>query len=230
MQIEVLQHVPFEGPGAISDWAAARGFPVRRCRLFTGEKPSEPSPQIFYVIMGGPMNIYEDAKYPWLAEERAFIRRAIAAGSRMIGVCLGAQLLADALGSRVYAGNEKEIGWFPVRFLKENAPEFLSDAPDHTTVFHWHGDTFDIPDRAQHLAQSDACTSQAFLYEKRILALQFHIESTPESVAALVENGADELIDAPCIQSAEEILSAPESTYKSIHAILTGLLDKLIAE
>jgi GMP synthase-like glutamine amidotransferase len=179
-------------------------------------------------VMGGPMNIDEDAIYPWLAKEKNTIRGAIAAGKHVIGVCLGAQLIAHALGAAVSPGADKEIGWFPIH-RNRNCPAALP-LPEELRVLHWHGDTFEIPSGAKPIALSTACANQAFLYRDRVLALQCHLEMTPQSLALLIAACSNELIDAPYIQDADTMLAEPESTYERMQSVLFEMLDALVAE
>lgn len=228
MRIHAFQHVPFEGLGHIGRWIADRGHALTLTRQYAGD----PLPRLEdfdrLVIMGGPMNIYEDARYPWLAGERYLIRKAIAAGRSAVGICLGAQLLADALGSPVFACVNKEIGWWPIRLTEEGQRTSLLDGlPEAPTVFHWHGDTFDIPRDAVHLATSEGCPSQAFLYDNRILGLQFHLESTPETVEAIVAHCGDELVPSRFVQGEAQIRAAGPAHFPAINQLLETLLDRL---
>lgn len=228
MRIHALQHVAFEGLGYIGQWIADHGHSLTLTRLYAGEPLPVLADVDRLVIMGGPMNIYEDDRYPWLPGERQFIRQAIDAGKSAVGVCLGAQLLADALGSRVVAGAHKEIGWWPIRMTEAGRRSgFLDDLPAQTTVFHWHGDTFAVPADAIHLAESEGCMSQAFLYDHRILGLQFHLESTPATVQALLDHCRDELVPGRYIQTANEISAADPEMFAGINRLLTTLLDRL---
>lgn len=223
MKLHWLQHVPFEGPGTIEAWARQRGARIQCTRWHAGETAPDPADIDLLVIMGGPMGIYDEAEYPWLAQEKAFIRRAIDAGTRILGICLGAQLLADVLGARVYPGPHKEIGWHPLTRAAQ-APPLL---PDTLTAFHWHGDTFDLPEGAVRLASSEACLNQGFLFGEHIIALQFHLETTPESMEALIDNCAHELVDGPHIQPAEQI-RAGAVHMNGIHAAMESVLDSLM--
>lgn len=228
MRIHCLQHVPFEGPAGIADWAAARGHELSVTHLYTGAAP--PSTEVFdwLVVMGGPMGVYDQAEHPWLVAEKALLREAVAAGRTIVGVCLGAQLLAEVLGGRVYRNAEKEIGWFPIELTEAGrASDVFGFLPGRIEVFHWHGDTFDLPPGAVHLARSQGCGNQGFLWDGRVLGLQFHIETTPESLRELVEHGADDILPGPYVQSAERMLAASGNDFARINGALFGILDRL---
>ena len=228
MRIHGLQHVAFEGLGFISKWIVDQGDLLRMTRLYAGETLPCLSDFDRLVIMGGPMNIYEDDSYPWLVQERAFIREAIVAGKSAVGICLGAQLLADALGSPVYRGKNKEIGWLPIEVTEEGGQSDLwAGLPLQPRVFHWHGDTFDIPQGALHLARSEGCPSQAFLYDHRILGLQFHLESTPDTVESMLAHCGDEVVDGPYIQSEEQIRAVDPALFAANQHLLATLLNRL---
>lgn len=223
MKIHWLQHVPFEGLGYIEEWAGKRGARINCTRWLAGDAPPDPSEIDLLVIMGGPMGIHDFGQHPWLTEEKAFIRQAIDTGTRILGICLGAQLLADVLGARVYPGPQKEIGWHSLR-RAEDAPPFL---PEELIAFHWHGDTFDIPDGAVRLASSQACVNQGFIFNDRVVALQFHLETTPKSMEALITNCSHELVDAPHIQSAGKMREGTMHI-AGINAAMTAVLEYLI--
>ncbi len=228
MRIHVLQHVPFEGPGHIAQWVADHGHSLTITRFFANENLPHPHDFDRLMIMGGPMNIYEEKRFPWLIREKVLIREAIDSGKSVVGICLGAQLLADVLGSPVYAGPEKEIGWFPITLTEAGQKsDLLRGLPNEGTVFHWHGDTFDLPPGAVPLAESPACRQQAFLYDNRILGLQFHLESTPDTVQQILAHCRHELVAGRFIQTEAEIVAASPALYLKINNLLVTLLTRL---
>ncbi len=223
MKLHYLQHVPFEGLGYIEEWAQARNVQISCTRLFANESLPDTEDFDWLVVMGGPMGIFDYAEHPWLTAEKKCIERAIHADKTVVGICLGAQLMADVLGAIVYPGPEKEIGWFPI-LRSEDAPELI---PSPLTVFHWHGDTFDIPEGAVGLATSEAGINQGFVYNHKAVALQFHMETTPASMNALIQNCGHELVNAPYIQSAGEMRSGL-SNIPSVNAAMATLLNNLL--
>lgn len=208
MKIHCIQHVEFETLGTIEEWIEERKHFLSVTHLY--ENQSFPGVDDFdlLIIMGGPMNIYEYTDYPWLKDEKVFIKEAISAGKAVLGICLGAQLLADVLKARVSKNKYKEIGWFPVFAAKQESSEnaLLKGIPETLSAFHWHGDTFDLPDGAVSLFESEACKNQGFFYENRVIGLQFHLEMSKQTIGNVIENCRDELIAGPYIQSEEEML------------------------
>ena len=228
MRIQCLKHVTFEGPAGIADWAEAQGHLITLTPLYEGVPVPDLDAFDWLVVMGGPMGVGDESVHPWLAAEKAFIGRAIAAAKTVLGVCLGAQLIAEALGARVYPNPEKEIGWMPVELTESGRASPLTGfLPASLDVFHWHGDTFDLPPGAVRLVRSGPCANQAFIYDGRVLGLQFHLESTPASVADILAHCAQDIVPAPYVQTAERMLAATPEDYGRINGALFGILDRL---
>jgi GMP synthase-like glutamine amidotransferase len=191
MRMAVLQHAEFEGAAAVADWAAASGFSVRVFHLYRDTTLPSLADFDMLTVMGGPMSANDEAQLVWLGPEIALVSEAVAADKTVIGICLGAQIIAKALGARVYPGSAKEIGWFPVQ--RTGSHHFFDGLPDSFTPFHWHGETFDLPRGATLLAKSKMTETQAFAVGQHVLGLQFHIEATEESVRALLKGAAHEI-------------------------------------
>lgn len=207
MHIHYLQHVAFEGPGCIETWAKEKGHSLSATRLYLNESLPAITSFDALVVMGGPMGAYDEAIYDWMKEEKSFIKETINSGKKVIGICLGSQLVAEVLGAKVYPNKEKEIGWFPLTLTNAAKESSYTDfLPAEFTVFHFHGDTFDLPAGAKLLASSEACINQAYLYNNNVLGLQFHIEATQSGAEAMLEHCADELlVKEKYIQEAAEI-------------------------
>jgi GMP synthase (glutamine-hydrolysing) len=223
VNIHWLQHVPFEGLGCIEGWAAAQGAELGCTRLFARDPLPAPEDFDLLIVMGGPMGIHDEQEYPWLAAEKSLICSAVEQGRRLLGICLGAQLIADALGASVYPGAHREIGWLPIR-RAAGAPEWM---PEQLTAFHWHGDTFDLPQDAVRLASSAACLNQGFIFKDRVVALQFHLETTAESMESLIEHCAHELVDAPYVQTARAMREQADY-FGRANAVMREILDRLV--
>jgi len=227
MRVHYLQHVPFEGLAAIATYMDANGHEVSRSRLYCNESLPPLQSVDWLIIMGGPMSIHDGEEFPWLIEEKKFIREAIESGKIVLGICLGAQLIADVLDAEVYYSGHREIGWFEIIRAPEVEQTVLADVfPQKAEAFHWHGDTFAIPEGAVRLAKSMACQNQGFLYQDRVVALQFHLETTPLSAAALIENCGNELDGTEFVQSEQEILAEP-ARFERLNTILFDLLKTL---
>ena len=172
MRLHYLQHVCFEGLGSIGQWAQERQYGTSVTRLYCNDVLPDLDTFDMLIVMGGPMGVGDEKCYPWLKSEKEFLSKVIAADKPVLGVCLGAQLLAEVLGARVYPNAEKEIGWFPVQLTEEGRRSgFFQGLPSELEVFHWHGETFELPQGASLLASSTACRNQAFAYEKRVFGV-----------------------------------------------------------
>ena len=204
MRVHYLQHEPYEGLGCIEDWVNKNGFSLSSTKFFENTNLPDLSDFDFLIVMGGPMGVHDEAKYPWLKQEKDLIKNSVNNNKIVLGICLGSQLVANSLGAEVYKNEFKEIGWFPVRIKKEH--KFFKDFPNEMEVFHWHGDTFDLPEGAVHISQSSICKNQAFVFNNKVIGLQFHFEVTTDSVKEMVHYGKDELIPGKYIQSPKEII------------------------
>ncbi|HOK67454.1 MAG TPA: type 1 glutamine amidotransferase [Anaerohalosphaeraceae bacterium] len=231
MKIRCLRHVPFEDAGAIEDWAVHRGFPL--CYTCLDENEGLPRTESFdfLVVLGGPMNIYEEEQYPWLAEEKQFLKECVRARKKILGICLGAQLLADVLGGKVSGNPFKEIGWHPVHLSRsaEQSPVLLRIFPKRFTAFQWHGDTFHIPPGGLRWAESSACQNQAFQYGQNIIGLQFHLEYTRKNIENMLYYCSDEIIDSPFIQK-PSIIRKGYDYLPQMNAMLFRFLDEWLAQ
>ena len=227
MRVRVFQHVPFEGLGALEPAFLTRGCEIAFTRFFANDPLPAAADVDFLVALGGPMSVNDEAAWPWLAAEKEFIRRHVATGRPFLGICLGAQLLASALGARVFPNRDKEIGWFPIAGVPARDPAVFR-FPATAEVFHWHGETFDLPPRAIPLARSQACENQAFQIGAAI-GLQFHLETTPATARALVEHARAELAPGPFVQSKAEILAEKPDRYAALHRLQDDLLAYLLA-
>lgn len=226
MQAHYFQHVPFEGLGSIEAWLKDNGYQISSTQFYQQAVLPEVSNIDFLVVMGGPMSVNDEDQYHWLSAEKRFIRQMIESGKPVLGICLGAQLIASAMGAKVYPNSEPEIGWWPIQAVaNDNATSFRF--PDMAMVFHWHGETFDLPEGAERIAMSYGCHNQAFQLGRTVIGLQFHLETTQASAQAIVENCADELQPAPYVQSAGEILSADEQKYRNINQQMNAILNYL---
>jgi len=226
MRAHILQHVSFEGAGSAAEWLHARQAVVSVTRF---HEPAPSLPRVdeldLVIALGGPMSVNDERVHPWLRAEKRFIREAMLRGTPVLGICLGAQLMASSLGSAVYANREKEIGWFPIRAEPAEATAFVF--PPELTAFHWHGETFDLPPGAVRLATSAACRNQAFQLGARAIGLQFHLETTPESMALLLENCRHELTAGKYIQSERDMRAQDEQAHHEINRLMGNILNYL---
>jgi GMP synthase-like glutamine amidotransferase len=224
MKLRVIQHVPFEGPGAIADWAIRRGHAIDYSHLHAREPVPDIGSFDMLVMMGGPMSVTEESIHSWLAPEKQLVRDAIAQRKPILGVCLGSQMIASALGCPIYPAKEKEIGWFPVRRVTTAGLGAL--LPETFIPMHWHGETFDLPPGAIRLAESQIVPNQAFQVGPNCVGLQFHLEATPETVAALIDGCGHEIGQGNYQQRAEAIADC-EHHCRAARLILDRLLDAI---
>lgn len=225
MKIHLIQHVRFENPGAIIQWANQRGHQIHLTHLYNREKLPQISEIDFLIIMGGPQSLRELDKYPYLRDEIVLIQQLIAHKKRVLGICLGAQLIAESLGAATQSAPDKEIGVFPVQLTSEGEQDPVFGLfPKVFEVMHWHEDMPALPVGGVLLAQSKGCPHQAIRYSDRVYALQFHMEMTAELAQNMVEHCAQDLVPGKYIQEKTKILSAD---FKQLNNKLNLLLDYL---
>jgi len=211
----------------MEEWLTEQGHDLFCTRLWAGDALPPVDSFAALIVMGGPMGIYDHDEYPWLPAEKAFLHTVVERETPILGICLGAQLLADVLGAKVTANWEKEIGWFPVQATTDMPSSLETIFPVEMLVFHWHGDTFSLPEDAINIFTSTACENQAFLYKEHVLGLQFHLETTRESAATLIDNCRDELVRAPWIMAEQEMLDSKEN-FAAINACMQRLLKQFL--
>lgn len=207
MNIHFLQHVPFEDLGALEEWVAQPGNRITSTRLY--EDIRLPFVDLFdvLIILGGPMSVHDEDRHRWLLPEKELIRKALDKGKKVIGICLGAQLIAEVMGASVSLNPVAEIGWFDVELSDEAIANPAFHGFDKTiTPFHWHGETFTLPDQAIAIGKSSACSTQGFLWNNQVLALQFHLEITEEGIRALLSNCKEDLKEGPYLQNADRMI------------------------
>ncbi len=194
MVVLIVKHIEVEGPGLIEYCLNQGNIPYQILNLQTVIHFPRLDDLTHIVLLGGPMNVYEEGLYPFLREEDLSIKEAIQRGKSILGICLGAQLIAKALGAKVFKAPMKEIGWYDVSLTKigSNDPLF-STLPKTFPVFQWHEDTFEIPKAAKLLATSNLVTHQAFRYGEKVYGLQFHLEVTEEMIQEWMRTYGEEL-------------------------------------
>lgn len=209
MKVHYLQHVHFEGLGYIETWLKENNHSISVTRFYETDYSLPSVTEIdALIVMGGSMGVYDEDQFIWLQEEKTFIKNCIQADKKVLGICLGAQLIADCLGAKVTQAAHKEIGWSSVKPTEEckQLSWFYDLFKRNPTVFHWHGDKFEIPDnRTSNLLISEANDNQAFCYNNNLIGLQFHLEVTEETTTLMLENGVSELENKPFVQPVAEI-------------------------
>lgn len=226
MHICFVQHVPFETPARIKSWADKRLIQTQTVHPYRNEPLPDPTEFDSLIIMGGPMGVDQTGIHPWLEDELDLIKRVLDQGKKVLGVCLGAQLIATALGAKVYPNRVQEFGWFPIERINPSSGEIWSETGP-LTVFHWHGDTFELPVGAELIASSNACAHQGFISGSQVLGLQCHLEMDSSAIERLLQNCRDDL-DQPgaFIQTEAEIVAHMPQT--SITREMQGLLDRFL--
>lgn len=242
LRIHALFHTDYEDLSFIKKWANSHHHIINVSRSYNDDSLPEPHSFDWLIVMGGPMSVHDEEKHPWLVNEKCLIKQAIDAGKMVIGVCLGAQLIAHCLGAEVKSSGVKEIGWLPMRLTEAGqAHPLLQDLPKQDfTVFHFHGDGFDCPKGASIIASTEAWPNQGFIYQTPkhkergtwVLAWQCHFEVTKESLAKMVSNGSaaiqSGLKDYPkTVQSPAEIIALGNEYIEENNARLSTMLNRI---
>lgn len=227
MRVLILQHVPFEDAGILLPWLTARGHQVDTCHLYRGDALPDVEQIDWLIVMGGPMSVHDEADYPWLGDEKALLRQCIEQRRVVLGVCLGAQLIAEVCGARVHPSPEPEIGWFPLQAIGDHPlSAVFTSAP---TVLHWHGETFSLPAGAQPLCRSAACALQGFVLQQRVIGLQFHCETSADGLARLCAADDSHRQAGRWVQSAPDML-AERRYYRQAGTVMAQLMTHLQAQ
>lgn len=229
MHIHYIQHVEFEGLGCMEQYFHAEGHDISSTKLYqqNGALPEDISGIDLLIILGGPMSVHDEQIYPWLVDEKLWLKQLLQHGIRVLGICLGAQLLAEVLGATVVHGQQREIGWYNI-YRQPEASIWNGTLPEKIQAFHWHGETFNLPLGASLLYSSEACKHQAFFWKEQVLALQFHLEMTPLSAASLCQNCSDELVNTTkWVQSQSEMLENKHN-YTALNQTMYLILQQML--
>jgi GMP synthase-like glutamine amidotransferase len=228
MRIHSLQHVAFEDIGSLTQDLSAGGHSLTTTHWYKGDASPALDSFDILIVMGGPMGVYDDDMYPWLIAEKELIGSAIAAGKKIMGICLGAQLIACVLGAKVTRNAHREIGWFPLQISADAGEHpIASILTECGQVFHWHGDTFELPPQAQLIASSQACAHQAYVIDNQIYGFQFHLETTEKSAGALIKHCAEDLDNSVYVQTAEEILR-DKHKFVAVNKAMSAVFNQLV--
>jgi GMP synthase-like glutamine amidotransferase len=226
MRVHCVQHVPFEGLGSMDGWLQARRYSITYSRMFAWDTLLEMDAFDLLIVMGGPMSVNDEQRFSWLGYEKRFIAQAINHDKYVLGICLGAQLIASALDATVRKNPQPEIGWFPVDTVPHQHGHLPGkDLPQSFDAFHWHGETFYLPAGETHLFRSAACQNQGFAYKTRVLGLQFHLETTPSSAQALIDHYRHDIVPSQYIQSEKEMLASSDR-FDSANRKMAVILDQ----
>lgn len=225
MRIHFFEHAEIEGIGTFEDLLFERSWSSSRTRWDLDQAPPDPSSWDLLVVMGGPMNVYEDVNHPWLVREKAYLSQILSHNRPVLGVCLGAQLLAERLGAEVTRNEFTEIGWSELRLepAMRQAGALFDHMPEVASVFQWHGDTFALPAGCEAIGSTEACRNQGFV-KGNAVALQFHLELDPNSLRGLIK--AQPHFRGPFIQKPDAFL-ANAAGFRANRDWLGGLLDKI---
>ena len=226
MEILVFQHHPLEGLGTIRHWLESHQVSITYHKFFEDQSIPNIDEYDGLIIMGGPMSVNDEDEHPWITEAVKTIKRAIDCNKKVLGICLGAQLIAKSLGAIVKPNQHREIGLHPISPVKTSNTDVFT-FPNPLNVIHWHSQTFDIPLNATHIAQSEACTNQGFQIGKNVIGLQFHLELDKDSLKSLVQEFKDQLIQDQYVHNEGRINSITDEEFEIMQKNLVNLLNYL---
>ncbi len=232
MRIHLLEHDPLDFSRTnITRWAEARGHTIVQTYLCSGQALPQPEDFDWLMVMGGAPHVWEEAAYPWLADEKRFIAEVVDREKIVLGICFGAQLLAETLGGRVFPNEQEEIGWYPVHLTDEGRRSFLFHAlPGPFVTFHWHTDHFSLPAGCVRLACSPPTPNQAFVLEGQpVVGLQFHPEFTRGMVRRFSREFGHEWKPGPFVAGAGKVLKQTAEV-PDTYGLAAGLLDNIVTE
>ncbi len=232
-QFLIIRHVPHESAGTIESFLVQHKISFEYLNAYDGAKvPHDLNPYQALIVMGGPMNVDETREFPFLADEVTLIQNTIKNKKPVIGVCLGAQLMAKALGAKVYKGHKKEIGWFPIEWSKDAAldPVFNNISKTAKTVFHWHGDTFDLPNGAVRLASSKEYPNQLFKYGNSAYAFQFHVEVTADMARDWMKENQSDFWGTESYLDPKSVTADADSKAKVLADLAFPIYEKLFRQ
>ena len=209
----------------MGSWLDSRDAVLGYTRFYESAKLPDVRGLDLVIIMGGPMNVLDERAHPWLMAEKMFVREAIDRGVAVLGVCLGAQIIADVMNARIFPNEFKEVGWLPIEAIKGSEDTFVF--PERMMAFHWHGDTFDLPDGALRLARSEGCENQAFQLGKNVIGLQFHLETTMETTELMIKNCPDDFANGRYVQSVDAMRKATAVNANLANRLVFAKLDYL---
>jgi GMP synthase-like glutamine amidotransferase len=229
MRLHLLHHDPVDFSRTnISRWAEKKGYSLAHTYLCNNEALPAMEDFDWLIIMGGSQHAWEEDVHPWLPAEKKFIARVLEGNKIMLGLCFGAQLLAETLGAEVFVNSYNEIGWYEVTLTPEGQQSYLfQNVPEQFTTFHWHADHFSLPHGCTRLAYSEATENQAYISQKRPIAgIQFHPEYPLETVKYFLREFGDEMLMGPYVAGKQKILSQTDQTPET-YALMAAILDNM---